>query len=89
MVPILTVVFSKISRSTCRLACNMYGARNCGETAPSDDTIIVVKFQVVLPVLTIALLPDVARKPARLAAIGASTRPAEPPVPPPRFLIPA
>ena len=72
------------SKSGCSLR-----ASPCGETAPSDDTIIVVKFQVVLPVLTIALLPDVARKPARLAAIGASTRPAEPPVPPPRFLIPA
>jgi hypothetical protein len=61
----------------------------CGENGPNNDTIIVVKFQVVLPVLTVALLPDVARKPAPSAAIGAGARPTEPPVPPPRLLVPA
>src|SRR5208283_4290511 len=32
IVPMLRVVFSKISRSICKLACNIQGSRNCGET---------------------------------------------------------
>jgi len=43
----------------------------------------------VLPVLTVMLLPDVERKPAMPAAIGICARLTEPPVPPPRLLIPA
>jgi len=63
-------------------------ASHCGENEPSSDTVIVVKFQVVLPVLTVALLDDVTEKPALPAVIGASARPTEPLVPPPRLLIP-
>ena len=64
-------------------------ASHCGENGPSSDTVIVVKFQVVLPVLAAALLHDVVRKPALPVAIGASARPTEPPVPPPRLLVAA
>lgn len=51
--------------------------------------VIVVKFQVVLPVLPVALLPGVAWKPVLPAVTRASARLTEPPVPPPRLLIPA
>jgi len=64
-------------------------ASHCGGNEPSSDTVIVVKFQVVLPVLTVALLDDAAQKPALPATISTSARPTEPPVPPPRLLIPA
>jgi hypothetical protein len=64
-------------------------ASHCGENGPSNATVIVAKFQVVLPALTIALLDDVTQKPSLLAAIAASARPTEPPVPPPRLFIPA
>ena len=70
------------SKSGCSLR-----ASHCGENEPSSDTVIVVKFQVVLPVLAVALLDDIARKPALPAVIDASARSAEPPVPPPRLLV--
>ena len=64
-------------------------ASHCGEDQPTSDTTITVKFQVVLPVPTVALLHNVVRKPLLAAAIGRGARPIEPPVPPPRLLIPA
>jgi hypothetical protein len=64
-------------------------ASPCGETGPNSDTVLVVKFQIVLPVLTVALLSDVTQKPALPAVIDANARSTEPPVPPPRLLIPA
>ncbi len=64
-------------------------ASHCGGNEPNSDTVITVKFQVVLPVLTVVLLDDVTQKPLLLAAIPAGARPTEPPVPPPRLLVPA
>lgn len=72
------------SKSGCSLR-----ASHCGENEPSSDTIIVVKFQFVLPILTVALLHDVTWGTALPATVGASVRSTEPPVPPPRLLIPA
>ena len=68
--------------------CSLRASR-CGGNEPNSDTVITVKFQVVLPVLTVALLDDVTEKPVLPSVISASARPTEPPVPPPRFLIPA
>lgn len=62
---------------------------HCGENGPTSDTVIVVKFQVVLPMLTVTRLHDVAQTPALTATTDASARPTEPPVPPPRLFIPA
>jgi hypothetical protein len=62
---------------------------SCGENGSTGDTIIVVKFQIVLPVLTVALLQDVTQTPTLSAVTDATARPTEPPVPPPRLLIPA
>jgi hypothetical protein len=64
-------------------------APRCGENEPSSDAVIVAKFRVILPVVIVALLDDVTAKSVLPAVIGASARPAEPPVPPPRLLIPA
>ena len=72
------------SKSGCSLR-----ASHCGENGPSNDTVIVVKFQIVLPVLAVASLDYVARKPVLPATIGASARSTEPPVPPPRLFVPA
>jgi hypothetical protein len=68
--------------------CSLRTSR-CGENVPSNDTVIVVKFQVVLPVLTVASLDDASEKPVSPTAIGASARLTEPPVPPPRLLVSA
>ena len=68
--------------------CSLRASR-CGGDEPNNDTVITVKFQVVLPVLTVALLDDVTEKPVLPVVISASARPTEPPVPPPRLLIPA
>ena len=64
-------------------------ASHCGENGTNGDTVIVVKFQVVLPVLTVALLDDLTKKPASPTPIIGSAHSTEPPVPPPRLLIPA
>ncbi len=64
-------------------------ASHCGENEPSNDTVIVVKFQVVLPVLAVVLVHDVAWKPLLATTLGAGARSTEPPVPPPRLLVPA
>lgn len=71
-----------------KAACSLR-ASHCGENGPSTDTILVVKFQVVLPVLTVVLSHDRVRKPALPVVIGVVTRTTEPPVPPPRLLLPA
>jgi len=64
-------------------------ASHCGENEPSGDTVIVIKFQFVLPVLTAAPLREVAQNLVPLAAINVSALSIEPPVPPPRLLAPA
>jgi len=64
-------------------------ASRCGENGPTSDTVIVVKFQIVLPMLTVVLSHDVTLKPVLPDAVGTSMRPTEPPDPPPRLLIPA
>jgi hypothetical protein len=68
--------------------CSLRASR-CGENGSNSDTVIVVKFHIVLPVLAVVFLHDVVRKTALPSAIDASMRSTEPPVPPPRLLIPA
>jgi hypothetical protein len=67
--------------------CSLRASR-CGESEPSNDTVITVKFQIVLPMLAVALLHDIAEKPAPPAAIDAVARSIKPSVPPPRLLLP-
>jgi hypothetical protein len=68
--------------------CSLRASR-CGENEPSGDTVIAVKFQIVLPVLAIVWLQDGAHKPTLPAVVDASARSTKPPVPPPRLLLPA
>jgi|SRR5579862_5412886 len=78
--------FSK--RSQEKPGCLLRGSR-CGEDGHTSDMPIVVKFQVALPMLASASVRDLVQKPVLLAVVDPNIRDTEPPVPPPRFLVPA
>jgi len=66
--------------------CSLRNSR-CGEDGQSSDMPIV--FQVTLPTLKSAGARDLMQKPILLTISDPNIRETEPPVPPPRFLVPA
>jgi len=62
-------------------------ASHCGGDGQASTAPIVVKFQVVLPVLTVVFGDDLTRKPMLPDVIDTPVRSTEPPDPPPRLLV--
>jgi len=61
----------------------------CGEDGRSGGMSIVVKFQFALPTLKFAVARDLVQKPISSGIDALNIRETKPPVPPPRFLVPA
>ncbi|HUJ72084.1 MAG TPA: hypothetical protein VLZ30_07555 [Verrucomicrobiae bacterium] len=62
-------------------------ASGCSGDGRTSTAPIVVKFQVVLPILTIVFGDDLTRKPILLHILDTPVRSTEPPDPPPRLLV--